>query len=258
MEYNSNKYPLELPVKKPFFCRLSFALLVLSCLFLALLSLASAAGEIEPTPPATLAETLLEGLLEEREIISLSHLSPVTEEEIGACYSTLYATNPALFFVSSHYTLGTSGGTPLYLRPTYRFTREERQEREADMIEKMDEILAACGSSLTKEETVALLHDEMIARFSYDTERVNYDAYSLLETGKGVCQAYALLFKALCDRAGVACECVPAFDANHEWNRVYLDGTWLHLDLTWDEADSTPTYVARHYFLMQSHPAASP
>ncbi len=66
-----------------------------------------------------------------------------------------------------------------------------------------------------------------------------------LHSGKGVCDGYASLFKALCDEASVPCEVVGGyakmgaqvigqpFPVNHSWNAVKLKGEWHLVDATW-------------------------
>ena len=36
----------------------------------------------------------------------------------------------------------------------------------------------------------------------------------------------------------------------HIWNLVYLDGTWYHLDLTWDDPVSDKNITRDNYFLI--------
>ncbi len=38
----------------------------------------------------------------------------------------------------------------------------------------------------------------------------------------------------------------------HVWNAVYLNDTWLHLDLTWDDPITTSgeDYLSKDYFLI--------
>ena len=38
----------------------------------------------------------------------------------------------------------------------------------------------------------------------------------------------------------------------HIWNLVYLDGTWYHLDLTWDDPISEVNITRDNYFLINT------
>ena len=52
----------------------------------------------------------------------------------------------------------------------------------------------------------------------------------------------------------VATELMQEDISGHVWNAVYLDGKWLHLDLTWDDpvSDDGKDYLQRKYFLINS------
>jgi transglutaminase-like putative cysteine protease len=97
------------------------------------------------------------------------------------------------------------------------------------------------------------------AFFRWITSRIVYDidsflqnrtvpcrAEMVLETRLSICQGYASLFEALCERAGIEVMMVPGFakgfgsavgasnDApNHVWNAVRFDGRWHLIDTTW-------------------------
>ena len=38
----------------------------------------------------------------------------------------------------------------------------------------------------------------------------------------------------------------------HIWNLVYLDGNWVHLDLTWDDPVSDKNITRDNYFLIST------
>lgn len=69
------------------------------------------------------------------------------------------------------------------------------------------------------------------------------DPAKALNTGKGVCGAYAQLYKDLCDLAGLNCEFVygDAFIpgntgiSGHAWNLVRIAGEYYHLDCCWSD-----------------------
>ena len=67
-----------------------------------------------------------------------------------------------------------------------------------------------------------------------------------LRLKKGICEDYSMLFKTLCERAGIDSKIIvgyarenpravgqPAGRADHAWNAVKLEGSWYLLDATW-------------------------
>ncbi len=199
-------------------------------------------------PHISLTEHLTDALSEEAPTIPLSAYR-VTEETLHSTYSALYATDPSLFYVAAEYSVSCGAdGYVDYLRPTYRMTGETRQRAEEDFEKRVTSIVSPIRS-LTPLEQVAYLHDYMVTTFTYDNAYRVYDAYSLLTGGRGVCQAYALLFTALLEAVGVESVCVTCFEMSHEWNMVRLGEDWYHIDLIWDDTD-TRGEVLHTYFLI--------
>lgn len=68
-----------------------------------------------------------------------------------------------------------------------------------------------------------------------------------LAWGYGVCQNYAELLQAMCVQSGIPCQIVSG-EPDHAWNRVYINGVWSYVDVTWDDPIGTPT-LRQDYFL---------
>lgn len=112
-------------------------------------------------------------------------------------------------------------------------------------------------SSETKDwQKVVLLHDYLVSNGAYDKEAStsnidtklekymdSYSAYGLLVKGKGTCIAYAESMKLILNVVGIECDYLVGMTKdgietqteNHVWNRVKLDGSWYHVDATWDD-----------------------
>ncbi len=200
------------------------------------------------TPTSPLADHLTEALAREEETIDISPYR-AEEAEVHAVYSTLYATDPSLFYIAAEYSLSCAAdNTVAYLRPVYRLSGEARIRAAEDFTRRVKSVTAPVRA-LSRLEQVAYLHDYMVLHFTYDTDHAVYDAYSLLTGGSGVCQAYALLFTALARELKIPTVCVPCFDRAHEWNAVYLNDEWHHIDLVWDDTD-TAGEIRHTYFLI--------
>ncbi len=101
---------------------------------------------------------------------------------------------------------------------------------------ELDAIVAQVPAGATPAQKVLFIHDYLAAHYEYDYRaEPNYDAYSFLQEGKGVCQAYMLVFSALMDKLGIPVSYVESDNLNHAWNVVRLDGKWYHVDVTWDD-----------------------
>lgn len=71
----------------------------------------------------------------------------------------------------------------------------------------------------------------------FSNNREVYSSYGAFVNRTVVCQGYALSLKVLLDRANVPCRYVLANTdtLHHTWDLVQLDGTWYHVDTTWDD-----------------------
>jgi len=103
-----------------------------------------------------------------------------------------------------------------------------------------DEICADCE---TDEEKVKAIHNWMIHNFEYDYECeliVQYfNVRKTLSTRKGICYDFSHLFAALCRSQNIPCYVIDGTPYNpamacHTWNRVYFDGSWWNVDVTFD------------------------
>ncbi len=106
------------------------------------------------------------------------------------------------------------------------------------------------NSGMDDTEKARALHNWLIANAEYDYRSSPYfHADGVLLYGKGVCQSYAQAYVLLCTEAGIPCLYVTgtAGGGPHGWNVVFIDGTWWHVDCTWDDpGGSSPRYT---YFM---------
>lgn len=192
----------------------------------------------KPVSSTALESHLYQSLLAEEETISFTFLEgDVDEESLHLAMSRLLASRWNLFFVSQTYTLKLEGERVVYMRPQYLFSGPTLSQKREEIDAHLHQILSGISHATSPLEVVFYLHDYLICQFSYDDTHTTYDLYGMLTTKTGVCQAYALLFSALCESAHIPCEVVLCFSKQHEWNLVNLYGNWYHIDLTWDETE---------------------
>ena len=107
-------------------------------------------------------------------------------------------------------------------------------------VELADEI---CDDSDTDEEKVKAIYKWMIYNFEYDYDcepLIQYfNVRKTLSTRKGICYDFSHLFAALCRSQNIPCYVVDGdkrYNAqyHHTWNRVYFDGSWWNMDVTFD------------------------
>lgn len=129
-------------------------------------------------------------------------------------------------------------------------------------IEKINEIInkvieeKITNSTPTKEK-IRIIHDYIIDNTEYD--KLKYEnkndttyhsntAYGVLIEGYGTCNGYADAMAIFLDKMNIINYKIS--NDEHIWNLVYLDGTWYHLDLTWDDPISDMNINRDTYFLI--------
>ncbi|MBE5811043.1 MAG: hypothetical protein E7318_08950 [Clostridiales bacterium] len=123
---------------------------------------------------------------------------------------------------------------------TYEATEETD---ETTVVGKVNSIVSELITEDMSDYTRALvLHDWLIYNANYDySSNPNYDASGVLLYGTGVCDSYARAYLMLCTAAGLECMIVvgdagsPGNWGSHAWNLVKLNGSWYHVDCTWDD-----------------------
>lgn len=114
-------------------------------------------------------------------------------------------------------------------------------------------------NNMSPREQIKTVHDHIINNTEYDnlkSEDVNNNtyksntAYGVLKQGFGICSGYSDAMKLFLDKLNIINYKVS--NDQHIWNLVYLDGEWLHLDLTWDDPAVATNITRDNYFLINS------
>lgn len=152
------------------------------------------------------------------------------------------------------------------LEINYLYTKEE--------IEKINEKVNSLLSELITEnetnyEKIKIIHDYIINNTKYDVERnkngdspyKSYLAWGPLFEGYATCNGYTDLMAIFLNKLNIVNykiattkESINTSSNGHIWNGVYLDGKWLHLDLTWDDpvSEDGKDYLYHKYFLVDT------
>lgn len=218
---------------------------------------------IQPFSPETLQEKIYstveerikEALLAGESQVSVTDLQiPLEEELYNVLYYSPYLSNgiDASFYYSpqEYYTR---------VRLQNTMSLEETEEYFAEVDRKLEEILGMVTADMSDERKALIIHDYLVYEGEYDYENLNagtlpqdsYRSGGLLMKGKGVCQAYSYAYQYLMERLGIECYVTSSQEINHAWNIVNVDGSYYHVDCTWDD----PVYdrlgmVGHGYFLV--------
>ena len=107
---------------------------------------------------------------------------------------------------------------------------------------------------MTDSEKIKIFHDYIINNTEYDKndKLESHDAYDLITTGKSICGGYSDIMSIYLNTLGI--QNYKIASDNHVWNLVNLDGTWYHIDLTWDDpvASDGNQYLLHNFFLIST------
>ncbi|MBE6947356.1 MAG: transglutaminase domain-containing protein [Ruminococcaceae bacterium] len=119
------------------------------------------------------------------------------------------------------------------LRFSYRTSREELRT----MQNKVTPVFASAEQHVagkrTDKEKAERLYSFLMNRYEYDLQTSITPAYSLLLHGVGDCNAFAVVYAAMCRQANVNCQIVTGTrnDEPWVWNVMEIEGVFYHLDM---------------------------
>lgn len=130
------------------------------------------------------------------------------------------------------------------------------------LLQKIDAVIqSVISEDMEDAEIVKQIHDYLVLHAEYNIDGLNggtltdddYSAAGILIKGTGVCQGYTDSFSLFMEALGIECVSIPgtASGSSHIWNAVKLDGSWYHVDVTWDDPIGAPDNTVYYdYFLV--------
>jgi len=117
---------------------------------------------------------------------------------------------------------------------------------EKETMNKVENIVSEItDNNMSDYEKEKAIHDYMVLNYEYDTDGIKssdkneaHEITGIVNSGKGVCEAYAYTFKLMADFAGLDVQIATGkIDNNvdHAWNIIKLDGEYYHIDVTSDD-----------------------
>lgn len=127
------------------------------------------------------------------------------------------------------------------------------QEREMD--QEVSRVLSSLNlNGKSQKEKIDAIYNYLIRNVKYvsdaeladESNVIKYSSYAALVQHNAVCQGFAGAFYRLCLESDIDSRIVSSEAMNHAWNIVELDGSYYHLDATWDiNWPDAPKYYLR-------------
>lgn len=170
----------------------------------------------------------------------------IKAEQAGALFAEIINSTPGFFYLSSRIKFSYNKTTGVISEIAFEYsldkdrtttaTKDEVLAARAEYTKMVSDIMAQMPSDITADYDIALwYHDHLCLSFAYDTSHEISDVYNFLKYGKGVCQAYSLLYTELLSKYGIPCDYATSPAMSHIWNVIEIGGRWYHVDVTWDD-----------------------
>ncbi len=187
-------------------------------------------------------DTLYKGIITFEEEIEFSSDSKVSINDLYYVYQTMLNDQTDLFYINNtiQYYANTSTKNVVKVLIEYTISRQEAEKKLKAADAAADSIIAEINDSMSEYDIVKLFHDRVITATDYSlTSADGSNIYGTLVGKSALCQGYAKTFTYLCNKAGIQSLLVTgeADSEPHMWNMVKVDGSWYHIDLTWDDAN---------------------
>ena len=191
----------------------------------------------------------------------------VQEEELKDVFTAVLYDNPDMFWVDYEYDYMVYSDSVAF-SPKYRLTEDEVKTMQDSVNDKIDEIITEVNKLDSDYEKELYIHDYIIENTEYDIstlEKMGDTVYSVLVSGKSICEGYARTVQILLDKLGIENYLVTGDTESdgeilpHMWNIVNIDGDNYHLDVTWDDLNDefdtvyfyfnvTDEYISRDHY----------
>ena len=203
-------------------------------------------GEINPE----LEKRIYTAMMTQEKVVDIAEFH-LDEGSLQSVVSRIRFLHPDLFFVDKTFGFTKDDFTDavLTLKPRYLYNEEQTAQKMAEYQSFVQTIAAGAPADGNDFDKLLYLHDYFVREYEYDYDYEIRDAYHFFIEKKGVCQAYMLALIATADALGIEARPVTSSRMNHAWNMVKLDGVWYHIDITWDDTVSYPSYTSYDYFL---------
>lgn len=140
--------------------------------------------------------------------------------------------------------------------PEYLFKKNQILEHQKAMESRVKKLVRQ-AEKMSEKEKERFVHDFICENIRYDKLKKPYshEIIGPLGQGIGVCEGIAKTVKILCDALGIWCV-IALCDNNpekgikyrHMWNVVRIDGTYYHLDVTFDNSLSKDGIIRYDYY----------
>ena len=163
----------------------------------------------------------------------------VHQDNLTKVVKAVYYDHPELFFLDNSFSYQYNQNNEVVeVNLVYNETINYIDEAKRNFDSVVDSIVAEAKNYPNALEQEKFVHNKLIEMIDYDlNSKLNQSSYSAFVLKSSVCAGYAKAFQLIMTKLGVPTYYVVGeSDGDHAWNIINLGGTYLNVDLTWDDA----------------------
>lgn len=168
----------------------------------------------------------------------------VDEESLDNVFRALLYDNPDLFFIGRKCSV-TAELWNDFFSVEYIIDKSDYEKQKAEIDAVCDSIIAGLTDIDNQWQTELEIHNWIVDHCNYkieDKEYVYSSVYGSLVNNVAACEGYSKAAKLLLDKVGIENAVISGnasssrqSGGSHMWNVVNVNGSWYHLDCTWDD-----------------------
>lgn len=182
----------------------------------------------------------------------------IKKSEIDKIYWAFDYDNPQFFALANGYSYRYYPSTGLVASISVKYSRTAAQESilKDTFDATANTVISTAKNQITDYDKLRYIHDWIVNRTDYMLNGPVYksEADGPIIYGQALCEGYSKAFMYLAQSLGYDCVCVVG-EANggpHMWNMVKVNGSWYHIDVTFDDpimSDGSRT-LTHDFFLL--------
>ena len=184
---------------------------------------------------------------------------------LGEIFEYVKLDSPLLYYVDNVQFQTYSESPITTIKPIYNNYKDDLSL--LHQIEEIGSRITSRVSTVDQWNAMLYLHDTICKNVVY--EDVGKDAHTIvgaLLNKRAVCDGISKAFKYFCDLLGIQC-CVVTGKAkrfydmfvfeSHAWNKVFFNGMWYNVDVTYDLTIGNSEYIRHDYFMVSDQSISS-
>jgi len=194
----------------------------------------------------------------------------LNKNQIDNAFNALIKDQSQIVWIGNGYTLSTvttyegqNAITTYTLKPLYTMSGNQAATAAAKLDSEVNALIGAMNGGMTQFDIELLVHDYLVKKITYNQAAARnpgnhpkaYTAYGALVEGSAVCEGYAKAFQLVLNKVGIQTTLISGKTSggSHMWNMANIDGSWYHIDVTFDDPNNGDAgTVLRNFFNLSS------